>query len=1291
SNNIFDSIDGSGNSREVVNLGNSGTLDSLVFNNNLFSNNNATISGSSFLYVRGENGTLANNEFINNTLTAPNTLDGFFRISENPTELNITNTSFIGNSIFAQDGIRAGGFIGISSSTAQNSSFTNLVFINNTVNSSNSIQSGGIIGIYNMWSQSVGFLNFENITIIGNSIYADNLDGGGLIGLNRVRDFADENPLDILFRNIYSANNTVYITVSLEGGTGIGCTEEVLNVRLQDVFLGLQANTGPAIRFYASGGNYGCINTTFSNVTIDYEGGYAIGITNQNRESYNNSFFNISIINAPNGSLYIYGANNSVFRQTFADSSFPTLVHLETSNGIVEYPDGVNYTDPVYLYDVFRIDYNLVNLTSSLAPGMNSSSKIQLRHNERIYEIPEYSLSNGEFLYCFGDSDPMCTLAHYEGSYFTFNATHFTSYRASNIPLNISFVGIINNATNVPQGEFTLFTLNISCGNFNCSEMEVSLDPIIPGCDAENNDCTDVCAGIFNPISSGWNNTFSGACVDSLMQRATLNDTFCNMFSAPGNNSGDCALYSEGSFISNYYVCPSFQRFGYPVLDDQCSCVGNCSNFSLSIYQAFNFSNQFFSGTPYWKGGLISNVSGTVPFWTNSSNPIRINLSANSSTLVYFWVNATGNVWEYYNFFAYANLTSNPNLTSVSEVINVTISSASREFNITLFSPASASEVVQNTTFPFTVNVSCGAVDCGLINVTLDPIVPGCDIDNDDCSDACAQIFNPASSGWMYANMPPELCIYNAGATMYLTTGDFTCDGVYGLTTNPGNSDCAGYTEDGFDNVYVCPSYERLLSPITSGDCSCADGDNPAVAGDCSAFSLSIAQAFNLSNDYFAGSGEFTKGIVSTTPGAFPFWTSTSNPSSLNLTAGSSQLLTFFVTATGPINSTYEFFAFANLSTDPTQSASTNTVNISIIPPRAVDVFLYDPILPMDVQHNRSFDFTVNVTCGESDCGDINVTLDSNGTISTIPGTTPFWTTTPNPSTVNLNASSSQLVTFSVIPTGSINSTHEFFAYVNLTSNLSVSSSTPTVDITIIPQDRISLFLISPTSNLDVSQGDVFSFIMNVSCGAQDCGNVSVTLDPIIPGCDIASDDCSNACSDIFQPSTTNWSYQSFPPDVCFSQGLSEMYLSVEDIMCDSVINLSSNPFNSDCAAYAEGSNDNLYVCPSYDRLDRSIDPTDCVCADGDNLALPGDCSNFTLSISEVFNFNSTYFRGSFKGIISTIPGTIPFWTNSTSNPLNISLSAGESQFVIFWVNTTASVGFYEFFAFANLTNNPNI
>jgi len=66
---------------------------------------------------------------------------------------------------------------------------------------------------------------------------------------------------------------------------------------------------------------------------------------------------------------------------------------------------------------------------------------------------------------------------------------------------------------------------------------------------------------------------------------------------------------------------------------------------------------------------------------------------------------------------------------------------------------------------------------------------------------------------------------------------------------------------------------------------------------------------------------------------------------------------------------------------------------------------------------------------------------------------------------------------------------------------------------------------------------------------------------------------------------------------------------------------------------------------------------------------------------------NITYNEIGKDGLISTIIGDTPFYTNE-SNPRTITLNINESQLISFWVNATGNVNIsHEFFVFANLTS----
>ena len=71
--------------------------------------------------------------------------------------------------------------------------------------------------------------------------------------------------------------------------------------------------------------------------------------------------------------------------------------------------------------------------------------------------------------------------------------------------------------------------------------------------------------------------------------------------------------------------------------------------------------------------GLISTIISTIPFYINQSNPRNITLNAGQSQIVTAFVNATGNLGANYTFFVYANRTSDMAISNITNKWNVSI------------------------------------------------------------------------------------------------------------------------------------------------------------------------------------------------------------------------------------------------------------------------------------------------------------------------------------------------------------------------------------------------------------------------------------------------------------------------------------------------------------------------------------------------------------------------------------------------------------------------------------------
>jgi hypothetical protein len=87
--------------------------------------------------------------------------------------------------------------------------------------------------------------------------------------------------------------------------------------------------------------------------------------------------------------------------------------------------------------------------------------------------------------------------------------------------------------------------------------------------------------------------------------------------------------------------------------------------------------------------GLVSTTDGTTPFYTNITNPVTIaSLTVGSCKNVSWPVNATGDVGDSYDFYAYANKTDGTT-NSQTNILNV---------NITDYSPATPNSCIWDGT-----------------------------------------------------------------------------------------------------------------------------------------------------------------------------------------------------------------------------------------------------------------------------------------------------------------------------------------------------------------------------------------------------------------------------------------------------------------------------------------------------------------------------------------------------------------------------------------------------------------
>ena len=123
----------------------------------------------------------------------------------------------------------------------------------------------------------------------------------------------------------------------------------------------------------------------------------------------------------------------------------------------------------------------------------------------------------------------------------------------------------------------------------------------------------------------------------------------------------------EGHDVLNLTIGTDFSNNVYIYTSEE-------ANISVP-YLNITYNETAGSGSPSTfkdKGGLIPENSGTY-FWVNSSNPVNISLNKDESQLVTWYVNATGNISDVFEFFAWANITIDKSLSNTTDTINITI------------------------------------------------------------------------------------------------------------------------------------------------------------------------------------------------------------------------------------------------------------------------------------------------------------------------------------------------------------------------------------------------------------------------------------------------------------------------------------------------------------------------------------------------------------------------------------------------------------------------------------------
>lgn len=374
--------------------------------------------------------------------------------------------------------------------------------------------------------------------------------------------------------------------------------------------------------------------------------------------------------------------------------------------------------------------------------------------------------------------------------------------------------------------------------------------------------------------------------------------------------------------------------------------------------------------TSVYDGSIIPFTIGSTPFYTNNSNPRQVTLNAGETVNVTFWVNATGPIGNTYDFYAYANVTALMGIGDDTPVWETTIIPPPR-LNISLVHPlARYINVTKDRFFNVTVNVSCYDAYCGVVNVSLDPYVltphyvnqtggnasHGADtmsvpntllpdeyiyffssselnaISADDTAHVQgtgwpsynAEMFqipitesasdinqiNITYKGYCFGSMLPV--VYSTKLYVWNQTSLTWKDTLQSHTINSKQTLQYSVSEGFSDLMNNGSLYVLVIGPNANG-----------VMGACDTYFIQANVSWLQ--------GLPGKGLISTVVGATPFYTNNSNPRPIVMNANTSQLVTFWVNASGSVGSMYEFYAYANITTEQSISNLTNLWNVTIV------------------------------------------------------------------------------------------------------------------------------------------------------------------------------------------------------------------------------------------------------------------------------------------------------------------------------------------------------------------------
>ncbi|MFH1275981.1 MAG: NosD domain-containing protein, partial [Candidatus Woesearchaeota archaeon] len=780
--------------------------------------------------------------------------------------------------------------------------------------------------------------------------------------------------------------------------------------------------------------DYGIISTSFNNITVKNFAGinnFTNGIRALGMD--NSTIYNNTIASSGPG-IYMEGSNNTLISSnninTSGNADYGIFLDYSSNNSITS---NIISTSEQNSYGIFIDSSSNNSITSNDISTSNSSSYGINMEGSNDNSISSNNISTSDStssgIYSYGifvrgsnntliSSNDISTSS--QGTHGIYLDDSSNNSISSN---NISTSGSEGDGINMQDSSSGNTLLNNNISTADCGIRDTtgnsSINYLIYNNSFGEIHWTDNSTnGFLRNLNVGGNiglgiNLFIGNNTVALNTSA-FDD--CGSGASKINSSANITLYNLTlGLVDVIYKSEDYFTNSSAVKTNGSLCTG-CNIFNYSnvtgtlIFNTTSFSS--FTAVQDLTSPIISNEAVDVTsIYVNFS--VRLNATVTddlSVDTVKFYVEPFGNLTatkngdEYYLVCNSTNTcntteTGSYNWTSVwaNDTVNkVNTTTPNLQFNVTttptvsivLVSPTTNTNFTANQSTVFTVNVSCSVTDCGEINVSLDPIT-GCDVAISTCG-SCGDLFSDATAGWNFAG---GVCLDGTGG--YVTAPDASCDGI---GVGGANDEDCGARNDGTDISY-CPSYDRLGSAVSSGDCLCATAP---CAG-------SHWDEYDFTNEFFSDSSSAAtkSGLISTTSGDTPFWTNTSNPYNITLNENQSQLVTWYVNTTGNVDTEHTFFAYANITSELSVSANTSSINITIIAD-ALTTTLSSPGIAY--YNDSSATPTINFTCSATDDTELrNITfyLTNSSNQSLILNQTTVINGTSN--------SSNWLVTFSVM------------------------------------------------------------------------------------------------------------------------------------------------------------------------------------------------------------------------------------------------------------------------------------